>query len=65
MAHAAHAKVLPADLSAPAFVNGWRARALMIAVLFTVTAAVLAFLDHSIDHVLRAWIVGTTLCFGF
>ena len=65
MAHAAHAKVLPADLSAPAFVNGWRARALMVAVLFTVTAAVLAFLDHSIDHVLRAWIVGTTLTFGF
>ena len=65
MAHAAHAKVLPADLSAPAFVNGWRARALMVAVLFTVTAAVLAFLDHSIDHVLRAWVVGTTLTFGF
>jgi hypothetical protein len=65
MAHAAHAKVLPADLSAPAFVNGWRARALMVAVLFTVTAAVLAFLDHSIDHVMRAWIVGTTLTFGF
>jgi hypothetical protein len=65
MAHAAHAKVLPADLSAPAFVNGWRARALMIAVLFTVVAAVLAFLDGSVQHVLRAWIVGTTLTFGF
>ena len=65
MAHAAHAKVLPADLSAPAFVNGWRARALMVAVLFTVVAAVLAFLDGSAQHVYRAWIVGTTLTFGF
>ncbi len=65
MAHAAHAKVLPADLSAPPFVNAWRARALMIAVLFTVVAIVLAFLDGSLDHVYRAWIVGLTLTFGF
>ena len=65
MAHAAHAKVLPADLSAPAFVNAWRARALMIAVLFTVVAVVLAFLDGSVDHVYRAWVVGLVLTFGF
>jgi hypothetical protein len=65
MAHAAHVKVLPADLSAPAFVNAWRARALMIAVLFTVVAVVLAFLDGSVDHVFRAWVVGMVLTFGF
>jgi len=65
MAHASHAKILPADLSAPAFVNAWRARALMIAVLFTVTAVVLAFLDGSVDHVYRAWVVGLVLNFGF
>lgn len=65
MAHAAHAKVLPADLSAPSFVNGWRARALMVAVLFAVVAAVLAFLDGSAEHVYRAWIVGLMLTFGF
>src|SRR5580658_5213114 len=65
MAHASHAKVLPADLSAPPFVNAWRARALMIAVLFTVTAVVLAFLDGSMDHVYRAWVVGLMLTFGF
>jgi hypothetical protein len=65
MAHAAHAKVLPADLAAPAFVNAWRARALMIAVLFTVVAVVLAFLDGSVDHVFRAWVVGLVLTFGF
>src|SRR5579859_180396 len=65
MAHAPHAKVLPADLSAPPFVAAWRARALMIAVLFTVVAAVLAFLDGSADHIYRAWIVGLMLTFGF
>jgi hypothetical protein len=46
-------------------VNAWRARALMIAILFTVTAVVLAFLDGSVDHVYRAWIVGLALNFGF
>jgi len=67
MAHAAHAKVLPADLSAPSFVNGWRARALMVAVFSAVIAAILAFLDGplGLDHVYRAWIVGLMLTFGF
>src|SRR5271163_1854989 len=67
MAHVSHAKVLPADLSAPAFVNAWRARALMIAVLFTVTAVVLAFLggESGWDHFFRAWVVGLVLNFGF
>jgi len=68
MAHSAHAKVLPADLSAPAFVSAWRARALVIAVLFAVVAVVLAFLDgpkDGVDHVFRAWVVGLVLTFGF
>jgi len=67
MAHAPHAKVLPADLSAPAFVGAWRARALMVAVLFTVVAIVLAFLDGplGLDHVYRAYVVGMMLTFGW
>jgi len=65
MAHAPHAKVLPADLSAPPMVKAWRAKALMIAVLFTVCAIVLAFLDHSAEHIYRAWLLGTVLTFGF
>ncbi len=66
MGHAStHAKTLPADLSAPSFVRGWQARALVVAVLFTVTAVVLATLDHSAEHVYRAWVVGLMLCFGF
>ena len=65
MAHGTHAKTLPADLSAPAFVDVWKSRALIIGIVFTVIAAGLAFADGSIDHVLRAWIHGLMLTFGF
>jgi hypothetical protein len=69
MAHdthaASHAKTLPADLSAPAFVDGWKTRALIVGVIFAVIAAVLAFLDGSITHVQRAWVLGTVLTFGW
>ncbi len=69
MAHdshaATHARTLPADLSAPAFVDTWKMRALMAGAAFTVLAALLAVLDHSIDHVLRAYILGLTLTWGF
>jgi hypothetical protein len=66
MAHAApHAKVLPADLGAPAFVAVWRARALVVAVLFAATAAALAFTPDGLEHVYRAWLLGTVLTFGF
>ena len=37
----------------------------MFAILFTVVAAVLAFLDGSADHIYRAWVVGLMLTFGF
>jgi hypothetical protein len=69
MAHdshtASHAKQLPADLSAPAFVDGWRSRALMVGAVFSVIAALLAFLDGSVDHLLRAWVLGMMLTFGW
>jgi len=65
MAHENHANTLPADLGAPAFVNGWKTRALAIGLVFSVIAAALAVADGSIDHVLRAWLLGLTLTFGF
>jgi hypothetical protein len=69
MAHdthaASHAAQLPAQLGAPAFVDGWRMRAFTVAGIFAVVAAVLAFLDQSIDHVLRAWVLGLVLTFGW
>ena len=47
MAHASHARTLPADLSAPPVVDRWRTRALIVGVVFSVIAALLAVLDHS------------------
>jgi hypothetical protein len=74
MAHdthgASHAKTLPADLSAPAFVDGWRMRALVVAAVAAVAAVILAFLGQAQDqlgwdHVMRAWILGLLLTFGW
>jgi len=61
-----HTKSLPADLSAPAFVDLWRTRALVIGVVFSVLAIILGFLsgDHW-DHFLRGWLHGFMTCFGF
>ncbi len=65
-----HAKTLPAELGAPAFVDGWRNRALMIAAVFSVIAVILALLGQSQDglgwdHFLRAWTLGTVITWGF
>jgi hypothetical protein len=65
MAHESHSKALPADLGAPAFVDGWKTRALAVGVLFSVIAAGLALADGSIDHLLRAWVLGMMLTFGW
>jgi len=65
MAHETHAKTLPADLGAPAFVDGWRTRALVVGAVFSIIAAGLALADGSIEHVLRAWVLGLMLTFGF
>ena len=69
MAHeshaATHAKTLPADLGAPAFVDGWMKRSLIVGVIFSVIAALLAFADGSVDHLLRAWVLGLMLTFGW
>src|SRR5690242_4547383 len=74
MAHdthgASHAKTLPADLSAPAFVDGWRSRAFIVAAIAAVAAVILAFLDQTQtqlgwDHFARAWVLGLLLTFGW
>jgi hypothetical protein len=71
--HAApHSKSLPADLGAPAFVDGWRNRAIQIGLIFSVIAVVLALMGQSLDpehlgwdHFLRAWVLGLMMTFGF
>jgi hypothetical protein len=64
------ANARPADLNAPAFVDGWRSRALMIAGVFAVISVILAFMGQTEDglgwdHLLRAWVLGLMLTFGF
>ena len=69
MAHESHAKTLPANLDAPAFVAVWKTRAVIIGLVFSVIAAALAFADGpnglGFAHVLRAWVLGLMLTFGF
>jgi hypothetical protein len=73
MAHdtnaASHAKALPAELGAPAFVDGWKRRALVAGVIFAAIAVVLGYLGemqdgHGWDHLLRAWTLGTMWTWG-
>src|SRR6201997_3089085 len=65
MAHGYHAKTLPKDLNAPAFVDAWRSRALTVGGIFLVLAVILSFLsgDHW-NHFLRAWLHGYMMCFN-
>jgi hypothetical protein len=72
MAHDSHGKSLPANLGAPAFVDGWRNRAILIGLVFSAIAVVLAIMGQSLDpehlgwdHFLRAWLLGLLLTFGF
>ncbi len=59
-------RVLPANLSAPAMVAVWKSRALLAAAAGAVLSVLMAFLPgHGFDHVLRAYLVGWLLCFGF
>jgi hypothetical protein len=73
MAHdtnaASHARALPPDLGAPAFVDGWKRRALVAGVVFGAMAAILGFLGQAEDglgwdHLLRAWALGTMWTWG-
>jgi hypothetical protein len=68
MAHETHAKTLPAELGAPAFVDAWKTRAVVVGLISAVIAVALGFLDghgFDADHVLRAWLLGLMLTFGW
>jgi hypothetical protein len=65
-----HAKTLPAELGAPAFVDVWKTRATIVAVVFAVIAVALGFLGQAEDglgwdHLLRGWVLGMMLTFGW
>jgi hypothetical protein len=68
MAQKTHANTLPKELGAPAFVDVWKTRATIIALVSAVIAVGLGFLDgkgFDGDHLLRAWLLGTVLTFGW
>ncbi len=70
MAHEHHAKSLPADLSAPPFVNGWRSRALVVAPCSPFYRSCWRFsrprVDHDgINHLLRSYLMGFVMCWSF
>src|ERR1700743_1278776 len=61
-----HTKTLPSQLGAPAFVAGWRRRALVIGALLWLIAVLLGFLSgDGWSHFLRAWLLGLMITFGF
>ncbi|MGD0738426.1 MAG: hypothetical protein ABR957_02440 [Terracidiphilus sp.] len=60
---------LPSSLAAPAFVDAWKSRALVIGAIFAVIAVILGFLGQAQDglgwdHFLRAWTLGTMWTWG-
>jgi hypothetical protein len=65
MTRETHTESLPVKFAAPALVDGWRRRARLAGLVFSVIAFGLAVADHAIDHALRAWLLGMTLTFGF
>ncbi|MGH9616367.1 MAG: hypothetical protein ACRD28_06455, partial [Acidobacteriaceae bacterium] len=60
-----NARQLPADLSAPPSVLRWRARAVLVTVVFTVLAIIDLIISRSFDYVLRAWVMGLMICLSF
>jgi hypothetical protein len=69
MDHNPHTRQLPAELGAPAFVDAWQSRALLVGAVFAVIAVILGFLGQAQDglgwdHFLRAWTLGTMLTWG-
>lgn len=68
MANEHFSKGLSAVLNAPPFVAAWRARALIVGLVFSALAVIVAFLGHADlgwDHFLRGWLDGFVMCFGF
>ena len=65
MAHGYQPKTLPREVQAPAFVEVWRTRALMVGGVFLALAVILGFVsgDHW-EHFLRAWLHGFMMCFN-
>src|ERR1700677_977704 len=64
--HAHHGpRTLPASLNAPEVLVAWRARALIVSVVFALLTLLFAFTHEGRNHILRAYLMGYMTCFGF
>jgi hypothetical protein len=65
-AHAHHGpRTLPASLAAPDVLVAWRMRAVIVAVVFALLSLAFAFNHEGKNHILRAYLLGYMICFGF
>jgi hypothetical protein len=58
-------RVLPASLAAPPIVSAWRTRALIIFAVATILSVFFAFTHEGRNHILRAYLLGYMISFGF
>jgi hypothetical protein len=58
-------RTLPAALDAPSVVNTWRTRFLIVAVISAAISLLFAFTHEGRNHLLRAYLLGYMICFGF
>jgi len=58
-------RVLPASLAAPPAVSAWRTRALIVFAVATILSVFFAFTHEGRNHILRAYLLGYMISFGF
>jgi hypothetical protein len=58
-------RTLPASLAAPEIISAWRTRFLIIAVVAAIASLAFAFTHEGRNHILRAYLLGYMMCFGF
>jgi len=65
--HAAHhgPRTLPATLSSPELISAWRTKSLIVAVVAALLSLAFLGVDGGKGHILRAYLMGYVLCFGF
>ncbi len=56
---------LPASLAAPEVISAWRTRLLIVAAVAAVLSLPFLFVTGGKTHILRAYLLGSMICFGF
>jgi hypothetical protein len=56
---------LPGSLDAPGILSAWRTRALIVFAVAAILSVFFAFTHEGRNHILRAYLLGYMICFGF